>query len=393
MSDQTDLSTLQRKAGSGRAQTDGAGMSPAKAFRLAVSKAAQVELGLAVQLQSFKEEHLTQPQLLETLDEDALLLMLEGPEGGMGVAVLDIQTISALIEVQTLGVVIASEAEKRNPTRTDSAMCEAILDRILQAFEGHLANDAAAGWATGYRFAKPIANARLLGLALADVPYRMFHLTLNMADGAKTGLLQIGLPADGPRSSQVAAGGESSWSQTLETVVGASHVEILAVLHRPQMALAQVQALQVGDIIKVPKAAISDITMEGTDGVIVGTARLGQQNGHRALRLKGAETEAAPMAPQSLAAPLLNGGAAGGADGALEPMAMPASLDDLPDSLGEMPGEMPALDISIPEGGGAMAEGLPEGLPDLPMAPMVDIPTDDVVDIPMAAMPMDIEIA
>ena len=341
MSDQTDLSTLQRKAGSGRAPTDGAGMSPAKAFRLAVSKAAQVELGLAARVLSSKEEQLAQPQVLEALDEGALLLMLEGPQGGTGIAIFDIQVISALIEVQTLGAVMASKAEERSPTRTDSAMCEAILDRILQEFEGHLASENAAEWASGYRFGKRISSVRLLGLALADVPYRMFHLTLDMADGAKTGLLQIALPADGPSRSQVAAGGDNGWSKTMESVVGASHVEILAVLHRAQMALTDVQALQVGDFIKVPKTAISQITMEGSDGVIVGEARLGQQNGYRALRMKGAGTGAdsgtAPMVAPILEAP------------AMGAMTMDAGTP------------MPALDIGTPEMGGNadMADALP----------------------------------
>ncbi len=115
MTEQTELSTLRRKAGTGRAPSDGVGMTPAKALRLAVSKAAEVELGLAVRALSIKEEQLNQPQLLDALDGDALLLMLEGPHDARGVAIFDIQALSALIEVQTLGNVIASEAAKRRP--------------------------------------------------------------------------------------------------------------------------------------------------------------------------------------------------------------------------------------------------------------------------------------
>jgi len=58
MTEQTELSTLRRKAGTGRAPSDGAGMTPAKAFRLAVSKASEVELGLAARAQTIKEEPL-----------------------------------------------------------------------------------------------------------------------------------------------------------------------------------------------------------------------------------------------------------------------------------------------------------------------------------------------
>lgn len=388
MSDPTDLSTLQRKAGTGRAKSEGVGMTPAKAFRLAVSKAAQVELGLAARVQTINETRLEHAQLLEALDADTLLLMLEGPHGAAGVAVVDIEIISALIEVQTLGLVIASPAIKRPPTRTDSAMCEAVLDQILQRFEVYLAEGSAAAWATGFRFEKRINSVRLLGLALADVPYRVFHLQLDLADGAKNGVLQIVLPADGVVLDKPDGEAGSGWMQALEKNVGASHVEISAVLHKVQMSLAEVQALRPDGLINVPKAAIADIFMEGSDGTVVGRARLGQQNGHRALRLNGDTSKGAAAVGQLSEMPALNAlssdqiGGLGGMPAASEPMAtvpMPMATD------------LPA-DLQ----GDAMASDLPTDfpdLPDLPMMPMADAPLDDLESMPMAAMPMDVEIS
>lgn len=404
MSEQTDLSALQRKAGTGRAQPEGSGMTPAKAFRLAVSKAAQVELGLAIRVTSIKEERLTHGQLLEALDADALLLMLEGPLGGVGVAVADIDVISALIEVQTLGQVVAAPAIKRPPTRTDSAMCEAVLDQILQRFEGYLAEGSAEDWASGFRCDKPIGNIRLLGLAMADVPYRMFHLQFDMADGAKQGVLQIVLPAEGGRVDKAGADAATGWAHMLEKNVGDSSAEITAVLHRFQISLAEVQALKVDALISVPKAAIIEISMEGSDGVVVGDARLGQQNGHRALRLKGATTGLPSSIEQFAGSPQLDPMAAnptGGIGvGSTEAAGSPASMPlDLPVDIGGEPGAMSLTpDLAMPDMAGetqgeGLALDLPEGLPDLPMMPMADVPLEDPAVLPMAAMPMDFEIS
>lgn len=385
MSDPTDLSTLQRKAGTGRAKSEGVGMTPAKAFRLAVSKAAQVELGLAARVQTIKEARLNHAELLETLDADDLLLMLEGPHGGAGVAVIDIEVISALIEVQTLGNVIASPAVKRPPTRTDSAMCEAVLNQILQRFETYLTEGNAAVWATGFRFEKRINSVRLLGLALADVSYRVFHLTLDLADGAKHGVLQIVLPAEGVVADQSGGEAASGWTKALEKNVGASHVEVSAVLHKVQLSLAEVQAMRPDGLINVPKSAISDIFMEGSDGVVVGRARLGQQNGHRALRLNGATSGGRVKVEQLSEMPAPNALVSEpvGELGVMAAAPMPMATD--------MPAAMPT---DLPDG--AMASDLPADfpdLPDLPMMPMTDAPLDGLEDMPMAAMPMDIEIS
>lgn len=348
-------------------------MTPAKAFRLAVAKAAQIELGLPVQVLSVKESQLDHAQLLEELDTDSLLLMLEGPQGAIGVAVIDIQVVAALIEVQTLGRVIASEAVKRRPTRTDSAMCEAVLDQILQRFETYLVDSSAADWATGYRFDKLIGNVRVLGLALADVSYRTFDLELNLSDMAKQGVLQIVLPANAVCEDKTESEPGAAWRQTLGENIGESQAEVFAVLHRLQMPLAEAQALKLDDLISVPKSAVSEIVIEGSDGVVVGSARLGQQNGYKALRMTDSTAGAPPLA------------AAVSDISALDVLTLEQADDE--GGGAEIEPQMPNLEMNTPEAGSGPA------LPDLPMTPMADAPIGDLGDMPMAAMPMDIEIA
>lgn len=387
MTEQTEHSTLRRKAGTGRAPSEGAGMNAAKAFRLAVSKAAEVELGLAVRVQAIKEEQVDHAQVLEALDGEALLLMLEGPHDARGVAIFDIQALSAVIEVQTLGNVIASEAAQRRPTRIDSAMCEAVLNRVLREFEGHLLDTPAADWATGFRFGNQVSSLRLLGLALVDFPYRLFHLPLDLADGAKQGLLQIVLPAQGAQRQPSIAGGDNGWAQALEQVVGESHVEITGVLNRVQKTLSEVQAMTVGDLIDVPRSAISGVSMEGSDGCVVGGARLGQQTGYRALRVSGSDAVLPLMtdpAENSVASDLPLPNLSG--EMSAEDTHVVAEVGDSDDTA-----TFSTVDIPMRDMGGTGGDAPLGGLPNLPMMPMMPMEGND--DLPVAAMPMDVEIS
>ncbi len=374
MGETTQLTTLQRKAGAGRGESESAGMTPAKALRLALSKAAQDELSLALRVQGVTESRVNQPGLLDALSDDLLLLLLEGPQGGLGVGALDIQALAALIEVQTMGQVLKLPATQRRATATDSAMCAPLLDRVLQEFEGHLACSSAERWATGFRFGERVENTRLLGLRIDEADYRLFRIALDMADGAKQGEMLLALPADG--CVQRNCGGEAGpdWAQMLQETVQASHAELTAVLHRLKVPLADASAYKTGDLVPVPQSAIAAVRLEGADGRIVGHARLGQKNGYRALRITdGIAADASAVSGEGM----VNA----------TPDVPPEPAVDAPSELGPPDGgtadEMPMAPM------GMAGEG---GLPDLPTAPMDDLPAVDIGEMPMAAMPMDMEI-
>lgn len=135
--------------------------------------------------------------------------------------------------------------------------------------------------------------------------------------------------------------------------------------------------------------------MEGSDGRVVGVARLGQQNGFRALRI----SDGLAVAARSAASQIVDITPTDGALGTL-PDAMDAPQEiDVPPEMGAPIGEvgdapMPMVDIPMtpmdPIGAQDGDVLLPE--PDMPMMPMENAPMGDVDNIPMAAMPMDIEI-
>ena len=382
MNEQTELSVIRRKAGAGRPPSEGVGMSPAKAFGLAISKAAEDELHLATKVLSVKEERLGLNQILERLTGDVLIMELEGVGGNKGVAIFDIQLLAAVIEVQTTGRVSTAEATARRPTRTDSAMCEAVLDHVLQAFETNLAEEAGAKWSAGYHFRKQIENTRLLGLALDDVSYRFFRITIDLADGAKQGEMLVSLPAVAANPSQATKGGSVDWATALERNVYASHADIQAILHRLQVPLSSVKGYKPDDLLTIPKSAISGVSMEGADGVVVGHARLGQQNGFRALRVSNEAVKVGPdIAPPS--ATMMD----------ITPEAEPEQPVEAIAPLGDTgsAAEMPMSPMM------AAPMDMGDTLPDigLDIAPDLaeDLAPDNAAEIPMAAMPLDMEIS
>jgi len=382
MNDKPELTTLQRKAGVGRAPSDGAGMTPKKSLRLALSKVAQDELRLALKVLTISEELLDQDGLLDVVEEGALLLLLDGPLGALGVAIIDTQFLAAVIEVQTMGSVRQGKAKNRTPTRTDSAMMEMVLNALFREFGENLEGSSAESWTTGFQQGERITNIRLLGLRLEDIDYRFFRASLDLADGAKQGNILFALPANGRGSTKSADAAVCSWAQDLGETVRASHGEINAVLYRAQIPLNVARNFKPGDDVPIPVSAISRIMMEGVDGRVVGFARLGQKNGNRALRLSCGGTTETVGADPAKAAVEIN---------------IPEPATDLADHMqidAPQPlNSIPDIPLDAMAGMGEFDPANP--LPDIGMPPLGDLPelpNDDLEIQPMAAMPMEISV-
>ena len=389
MTQQTEMTTMQRKAGAGCDRADGAGMTPQKSLRLALAKAAQDELSLALRAQEMSEELLNQAGLISAVNEDGLLLLLQGPMGAMGIVSVDIQMLSAVIEVQTMGKVNRREAPDRRPTNTDAAMLETLLNATLNDFAINLEGSPAQSWATGFQFGERVENARLLGLRLEDIEYRIFRATLDFADGAKQGDLLIALPAAGNVKAGTKQPAQSDWSSDLRQTVYASHGEITAILYRAMVPLNEARNFKTGDLVPIPVSALTDIMMEGVDGRIVGRAKLGQKNGFRALRMADpAESEVSKInrsRSENLATV-----ASQPAPVAADPAPMESRFpEDDPAPLQIDPLSEPMNAIQTPEDFPDLAVG---DLPMQTMADLPDLPVDNLEMQPMAAMPMDMAI-
>jgi len=74
------------------------------------------------------EDTLSLDGLLEELDESLMLIALHRADAMVGVMALDMQFRAAVLEMQTMGQLVASVADDRPPTGTDKTMCEPVLD-------------------------------------------------------------------------------------------------------------------------------------------------------------------------------------------------------------------------------------------------------------------------
>lgn len=269
-------------------------------WRLAFARAARDCTGLLVEVAAMRLARRSLAELLDLPPDRALLALLDGPQGGLGLLAMSPEVMAALIERQTTGRVPAGPPLPRRPTRTDAAMVAGTIDRALEELEALLAEEADLVWAGGFRYASFLEDPRPLGLLLEDQSYRVLTAELALEGGVRQGGLILALPAEGrglappmrrpPEKEGAAAPGFPA--ALAEAVMGAGCV-LQAVIGRVVLPLHQVMALQAEQLLPLPEAALDRIVLESLDGRRLARARLGQNKGMRALRLA---PEAAPEA-------------------------------------------------------------------------------------------------
>ena len=306
MNDQTEQNVLKRKAEAGRPRLSFSAMSPAKALRVGLAKAAQDQLRRALIVDKVSEDRLSLAEMLDLLAERALLAVLNGPAEGLGLVALSPPVLAALVEMQTMGRVSHVEAPARRPTRTDATMAVAFIDQVMIELELALVQEMDVIWAGGFRYASFLNDPRPLGLLLEDTAYRVFRIEIDLAMGAKRGTMLLALPADGrgnPPERRGAAVPDpgAAWAASMESTVMATPVQLHAVLHRVTIPLSAVMALQVGDMVPLPMSGVEKLWIEGSGGRRLATGILGQTRGYRAVKLSLETAEAmaqAMLAPQ-----------------------------------------------------------------------------------------------
>ncbi len=412
------VTVMQRKSGAGKPRPEDAVMSPQKALRQALAKTAQDQMQLPLSVIEASEARRSLAELPEAIEDQALMLIVEGPGGALGLILVSPVVLTALIEMQTMGRLGQAEVVPRRPTRTDAAMAAGFIDAVLAGAEAALAELPDITWAGGFRFSSWLEDSRLIGLLFEDAPYRMFRLKLDLgSNGGRQGSLILALPANGrgpgPRRRGGAAGATRAaassaaeieaadavvWQAVLEQAVMATAVQVEAV-HRVKMSIADVLQLRVGSVVPVPMEALENLVIIGQDGRGVANGRLGQVMGYRAVRLvldTSARDEtsgdvlggfAAP--PQSLgdglsgASPFPAMGDGGGGF-AMAPMAGGFAMAAALAGDWEDPPELAPLGALPPLGGFAAMGGLP------PLGSSADADGDSGEMAPMKMAPMKI---
>ncbi|NDW53511.1 FliM/FliN family flagellar motor switch protein [Aliiroseovarius sp. PrR006] len=328
MADPDTLSVLQRKTGAGQPAPDIPRLSATGALGNALRRAGQDVANVLIAAQPIDQGKAVLDEVLGDLPDRALLCLVEGPDSSFGLAVLDQNLMAGLVEAQTIGKVSATAAADRAPTRTDAAICADFVDRMLECFEveAHGAQLDIAPQVSGYRYALPIMDPDVISLTLANVHYHMFRAELDLAGGAKQGVLTVILPCEAPaRAKHGHATDRDTPELTVADVAMTCRAELRAILHQVHLPVTDVANLDVGMTIPVPLQALGQVALLDADDRVVTTCRLGRMQGQRAVRIGPA---APPHAAPEMSEPAILGSVASAEDA----MPTPAEQTDIPAS-------------------------------------------------------------
>lgn len=267
-----------------------------RALSRAVARAAQRELDLEMDVRDVTlHETMSLAEVLDIPEERALLVILEGPGGGLGLFAVGYDVMEAILQKQTTGTVQQACESHRHPTRTDAAMSAALLERILGEFEMAMSGRPEPSWWAGYRYASFLAEPRSLGLLLEDTGYRALSFEVGVAAGVRRGRMLLVLPmhAAAPGRAPEVAGrpeGEAApgavGEAALSDLVMQSGARFDAVLCRLNLPLGAVMRLRVGDVVALPQAYLDGVALDAPGARALASGRLGQSRGHRAVRLQ-----------------------------------------------------------------------------------------------------------
>ncbi|MES2814878.1 MAG: FliM/FliN family flagellar motor C-terminal domain-containing protein [Pseudomonadota bacterium] len=279
-----------------------------RGWRLALARAARDAMGLDLEFRSLTIARLTLAEILELAPDLALLALLDGPRGGLGVIMLAPAVTAAFIEKQTLGRLGSQVPPPRKASRIDAAMVAGVIDRALAGLDETLAEEADFSWAGGFRYASYLEDARPLGLLLEEDAYRVLSAEVALGTDGRAGRVLLVLPAIGrgeaPAIPETDADVEAPhFTAALSAQVMHADCRLDAVIGRLTLPLRQIMSLQVGETLVLTTAALDAISVETIDGQRVAGARLGQHRGMRALKLNEAVTT--PSAASSTLRPAL----------------------------------------------------------------------------------------
>lgn len=280
-----------------------------RGWRLALARAARDAMGLDLEFRSLVVARQSLAEIFEQVPDLALIALLDGPGGGLGVIMLAPIVTASLIEKQTLGRLGPQAPPPRKASRIDAAMVAGVIDRALVGLDETLAEEADFSWAGGFRYASYLEDARPLGLLLEEEAYRVLSAEVALGTEGRLGRVLLVLPATGRGEVPMIPEGEVKaeaphFTAALSAQVMQSDCRLDAVVARLTLPLRQIMTLTVGETLVLQTAALNEISLETIDGQRVALARLGQNRGMRALKLNEAGTTRSGMTLAAKAVPV-----------------------------------------------------------------------------------------
>ncbi len=285
--------------------------------------------------------------LLDPPGLDAAAVRAHSPEtmaALTGLIVLDPGLVDALVEVQTIGRVDGPARPPRRPTRIDAALAQPFARAILEQLGRLLPPDTGEPCPGGLRPGSFVAGPDTLALILTAPHYLRVDLTIDLGNGARQASLSLVLPVDGgavPEAGKT-LDPEAEWKCGMRAAAMDSPVLLQAMLPSMRIPLSRLLGMKVGDLIPLDPQALTRITLHGgASGLTMAgrkrlprgaalTARLGQLNGTRAVKIAALPGETAEAGVEDGFGAGRPGGAEAALPGGAERVPAKRDLPDLP---------------------------------------------------------------
>ncbi len=284
-------SALGRMAGRHRLAQQAQAQRLDHGLRIAFGRMAQEWPGIEAELRAVTVSAMSVAELADQVEQAMFVALLEGQGEQIGVSLICPALLAGLVEGAATGRVAGPAPDQpRPPTRTDAALVAPMIDALLAHIRERCSDELGALMPRGWVYGSFLADPRPLALMLDDGQYRMLRFTLSLGQGQVRGTWSILLPdpavagAARPRASGPDTDAPS-WEVQLQGAVQACPAELRVILHRAQLPLGQALSLAAGDTLCIPMSAIETMQVETVAGQSLGTGRLGQARGQRAVRL------------------------------------------------------------------------------------------------------------
>ncbi|SFS47253.1 Type III flagellar switch regulator (C-ring) FliN C-term [Sulfitobacter marinus] len=270
-------------------------VSVLRALRLSMSKVGQDLFELPLAVLGATQDVVGNDACAEVFNEDQLMVLLDGPGGARGAAMVDAAFVGGLIQQQTMGEVqpFNADAPARIMTSTDASLIEPFLNTLLERAAPLPQTEDERRLMAGFKFGAKAQDLRLLMLALEADAYHILRLTLDMAQGSRQGELLFCLPVPKPPPKIAEPSFEEDddvvpeeGDKTLCENVLSLKADLIVSLTQLQLPIRTVGALEVGQVLELGHVSFSNAQVRTMEGRIVGHGVLGQREGMRAVRVK-----------------------------------------------------------------------------------------------------------
>ena len=342
MTIQANPSILRRKMRSEPKGAQESAVSPAKAARLSLARAADKAFELPLRVSAIRQSRLDLADVVDSLEDSWAIYPLVNDDGSIGIMCFDPACVIAFMETQTMGNINNVATQTRAITRTDKALVGAFLEVFFNLFDDALLGAPTAYWTRGYRAEDAVASRHMMVLLLEASEYRGFDMNCMVAGLDHPVSMRLFLPIKEQLVIQSESGTSKKKAKKEAALVGSktmrgaalsANVALDAVMCKVSLPLSELNALQPGHVVRLPQNAAAHAQLIDPAGQTTRAVHLGQLHGMRAVRLVMDTSEEAVPAPLSKPIETLTPSVAAPQEQAVEPPKTDPSILDEGDGL------------------------------------------------------------